>query len=273
MIGTLRIGCVMLAACFAVNGQNAALQQSIGGKYAISTIAPDRSSVVAQGASLVLQRDNLLMHAVSCPSSPVSTYNPKKGRLSQPFGRNFGRGMGGSLLMPGTDTTAMCPQRRFVRGTQLWVTRIDVQKDGILFHLFATPVDGPYYGDLQFPFEKGSSPTSGEALALIGEVLTVQAVQPAAQPAPMQATASQVAVASLSFPSTFVSTQAAADQLKFNADNTFSLQMAGQTYQGTFKVDGNTVELSMPPDTKSVATLQGNQLTDANGQTWIRQGQ
>lgn len=76
--------------------------------------------------------------------------------------------------------------------------------------------------------------------------------------------------ASLKLPATYVSAQAATDQLQLNADNSFSLQEAGQAYHGTFAVNGNTLELSISEsNTKTTATLQGNNLTDSSGQTWV----
>ena len=82
------------------------------------------------------------------------------------------------------------------------------------------------------------------------------------------------AVAPLKLPSTYVSAQATADQLQLNADNSFSLQAAGESYHGTFVVNGNTVELSIrETGDKTMATIQGNNLTDSSGQTWPRRQQ
>jgi hypothetical protein len=69
-------------------------------------------------------------------------------------------------------------------------------------------------------------------------------------------------------PSTYVNAQTAADQIQFNADNSFTLQEAGQSYQGTFVANGNNVELNITGGTKTTATIQGNALTDGNGQRW-----
>jgi hypothetical protein len=78
-----------------------------------------------------------------------------------------------------------------------------------------------------------------------------------------------VPAASLKLPATYASAQAPTDQLQLNADNSFSLQEAGQSYHGTFAINGNTLELSISEsNTKTTATLQGNNLTDSSGQTW-----
>ena len=74
----------------------------------------------------------------------------------------------------------------------------------------------------------------------------------------------------LRLPATYVNAQTPADQLQLNADNSFSLQEAGQTYHGTFAVTGNAMELTIrETSTKTTATLQGSNLTDGSGQTWI----
>jgi hypothetical protein len=77
-------------------------------------------------------------------------------------------------------------------------------------------------------------------------------------------------VVPLRLPATYVSTQAPADQLQLNADNSFSLQEAGQTYHGNFSLSGNTLELRISEtNTNTTAAIQGGNLTDSNGQTWV----
>jgi len=86
--------------------------------------------------------------------------------------------------------------------------------------------------------------------------------------------AAPVAAVSLRLPSTYVSAQAPADQLRLNADNSFSLQDAGETYHGTFVVNGDTVELNIrETGDKTAAKIQGNNLTDSNGKSWIQREQ
>ena len=76
-------------------------------------------------------------------------------------------------------------------------------------------------------------------------------------------------VAPLRLPATYVSAQTPAEQIQLNADNSFSLQEAGQSYQGTFVANGNTVELNISGGPKTTATIQGNNLTDSGGQMWV----
>jgi hypothetical protein len=154
------------------------LQQRLTKQYALATVAKDRSTVLTAGTTLILQRDNLLMYSGSCPTLGVNAY--KNGKVIQPAGSKFLHDLGGSMRMQGGATTADCPQRKFTRGTYLFVTRTDVVKDGVVFQLFATPEnEAPYYAELKFPFEKNSVPPAGEELATIGEVLQIQQDAPA----------------------------------------------------------------------------------------------
>jgi hypothetical protein len=88
------------------------------------------------------------------------------------------------------------------------------------------------------------------------------------QPPPAPAPAPVPAVP-LKLPATYVSAQSPADQIQLNDDNTFSLQEAGQNYRGTFAANGNALEINLSDGTKSTATIQGNNLTDSSGQTWV----
>jgi hypothetical protein len=87
------------------------------------------------------------------------------------------------------------------------------------------------------------------------------------------ATPAAASPAALKLPCLYINSQTPTDQLRLNADNTFSLQEAGQVYQGTFAADGNTVELNITGGPKTTATIQGNNLTDSGGQAWVLQEQ
>jgi formylglycine-generating enzyme required for sulfatase activity len=77
-------------------------------------------------------------------------------------------------------------------------------------------------------------------------------------------------VVQLRLPATYLSAKSPSDQIQLNADSSFSLQEAGQTYHGTFTVNGNTMELSISETSaKTTATLQDGEFMDGSGQTWI----
>jgi hypothetical protein len=79
---------------------------------------------------------------------------------------------------------------------------------------------------------------------------------------------------SLKLPATYTNAQAPADELRLNADNTFALQEGGQTYRGTFVATGGTLKLNISgvPET-TTATIQGSNITDSSGQTWVAREQ
>jgi hypothetical protein len=262
-------------------GPEGLLRQKLNSQFPLTRIAADRSSVTSAGALLVLQKGGLMMYGTVCPSSPLTVY--KKGKLSQPFGATLRRDTLGTMKMPGHDTTSSCPRMTFPSGTRLWVTTVAVQNDGILFRLYSDQIgDQPYYGDLKFQLAKDSVPEPDEALRIIAEVLTVKpaesaggspgpvgAVQPPnGVPGPAGADSGNTAPA-LTLPASYANAQAPGDQLRLNADHTFTLQEGGQNYRGTFAVTGNAVELDITEtNTKTTATIQGNSLIDASGQTW-----
>jgi hypothetical protein len=68
-----------------------------------------------------------------------------------------------------------------------------------------------------------------------------------------------------------VNSQSKEDTLQLKADHTFLLLVAGQTYQGNFQVDGNTIGLKISADTTTNVTIEGDHINDANGQTWVLQ--
>jgi hypothetical protein len=253
------------AAC--VYGQDrdpkSSLQQKLNNQFILTEVARDRSGVVSAGTLLALQKDNLLMYSGTCPSSPVNTY--KSGKLSQSFGHNLMRDLGGSMRMSGGATTADCPQRRFVRGTKLWVTKADVQKDGIVFRLYSTPDNEiPYYADLKFPFEKGSVPATAQALALIGEVLAIQPDPPSqamnnAHPEQPKA-------------SVFISQDDSKDMLELRDDKSFRLIERGRRGVGQYEWSGDTLTLIIGMQRLN-AHLVGDILTDNEGKLWTRKGQ
>ena len=277
-------------------GSQASLQQVIASHISLTQVARDRSAIISAGSSLTTQKDNVLLYMSACPSSPINTY--KNGKVSQSFGRSFLRDLGGSLQMQGDATTANCPRQVMARGTKVWVTRISVSKDGIVFGLYSTPDNATlYYGDLKVAFEKGAVPAPDEAMAKISEVMTIDTpgqasnagsqnlsagqepvrrkkVAPgvATDPPPPPSPQSAGEPSALKLPSVYTNALTPADRLQLNADHTLSVQAGGQSYSGTFQVNGNSLAMTIA-DSPTSATLDGNKLTDASGQVWVLQEQ
>jgi hypothetical protein len=255
------------------------LQQRLNGQFALTQITNDKRDIVRAGAVLVLQKGGLMMYSTASPMPPLNTY--KNGMMSQ-GGSGFGRDLLITMAAPANTTARDYPHRRFVAGEKFWVTGLDVQKGGIVFNLYSDAYEGiRYYGQLKLPFEKGSVPTPDQAMARIAEVLTVQqdddssnsaqlAQVPGLKREDTKPGQGAQQIAPLQLPSTYVSAQTPADQLQLNTDNSFSLQEGGQPYHGTFVVNGNTLELNISETTaKTIVSMQGNNLTDVSGQTWV----
>jgi hypothetical protein len=67
-----------------------------------------------------------------------------------------------------------CTERKFVSGEKFWITDIQNKNDGILVTVFSDPYnDQRYYGDIKFPFVKGSAPNVDDFVKLVGDVVTV----------------------------------------------------------------------------------------------------
>jgi hypothetical protein len=156
------------------------LIQKLKSQFTLTQTTANGSDIVTAGSILVLQKDRLVMYALSNPAPPRSTY--KRGRISKDFG------LGGALVNNMTNPNQAAPdQRMFVAGEKFWVIAIGAVKDGVVFKLYSDPYgDVRYWGELKFPFAKGSVPAADELLNTIAEVLTVQppdnAAAPTAQP-------------------------------------------------------------------------------------------
>ena len=270
---------VHIVAAFVVSGglqaygQNgdakASLQQALSDQFPLTQMTRDRSDVVSTGAVLVLQKGGLMTYSTASPMPPTNSY--RNGKISQ-GGSGFGRDMLITMAAPGNSTAAAHPHRQFVAGEKLWVTGLSIQKTGIVFQLLTDLYNGVrYYGELKFPFEKGSVPAPDQALATIAEVLTVEPAgnSTATGQAAQHEGPTVAPVAPSRLPATYTNAQTPADKLQLNADNTFSLQEAGQSYSGTFSANGGTIELNIRGGPKTTLTIQGNNLTDGSGQTWV----
>ncbi len=250
---------VALFAASGLHGQSGdSLRQSLDSQFILTKLTPDGGDIGQAGAVLVIQKKGLWMYSTASKLPPLNTY--KNGKLS----KSVSRDMAVAMLTKGNTGFMDLPKRSFVAGEKCWVVGLGIEKDGIVFRLLSDPYDNVrYYGDLKFHFEKGSVPTTDQALATIAEVLVVQPSDSAATPGP---------ASPLHLPATYVSAQSPSDRLQLNSDSSFSLQEAGQTYRGTFMANGNTLVINIPEtNTKTTMTIQGNKLTDPSGQTWVSQ--
>jgi hypothetical protein len=148
----------------------------------------DRSDIVTPGDVVVLHKDGLMMCSSASSYAFSNTYN--SGVLSANYKnrakdamKSFGLGhipVFGSGVSAGDAANNGCPSRKFVAGEKFWITGIAREKDGILVSTFSDPYPDPsgdqvrYYGEIKFPFRKGSVPSPDDFLKTVSEVITVQ---------------------------------------------------------------------------------------------------
>jgi hypothetical protein len=155
--------------------QSADLQKQLESAYPLTKATADSTDIVTAGAVLVLEKDNLQM----CPVNlPIPTPNYYKN---------------GSINQGGADGTKT---RTFVAGEKFWVTKIQIQNDGVTFQLLTDPFqDVRYRGSLKVPFPKGQTPSSDQLLATVGQVIKTDAGSGTSEPEQQQAAADAPAAA------------------------------------------------------------------------------
>jgi hypothetical protein len=90
---------------------------------------------------------------------------------------HFGLGGGASATDAANNG---CASRKFVAGEKFWVTGFVAQKDGIQVSTFSDPYPDPsgnqvrYYGEIKFPFARGSVPPMDDFVKTVSDVITVQ---------------------------------------------------------------------------------------------------
>ena len=94
----------------------------------------------------------------------------------------FRSGMGG-----GADATTT---RKFVAGEKFWVTKIQIDNDGVSFQFLSDPLqDVRYHALLKFPFPKGQTPPPDQVLATVAQVIKTDGGDGAPAPDQQQAAA------------------------------------------------------------------------------------
>jgi hypothetical protein len=195
MVQMRNFGVFVAAAAFLCIGMKAQpgapatlIQEKLVSQIKLTKAAADHSDIVTAGDIVVLQKDGLMMcsSASSYPysnsySNGVLTANQKN--RAKDAAKTFGRGLipvfGGGTSASDAANNA-CQSRKFVAGEKFWVTGISVQKEGILVSTFSDPYPDPsgnqtrYYGEIKFPFLKGSVPPVDDFVKTVAEVITVQ---------------------------------------------------------------------------------------------------
>ena len=164
------------------------IQEKLISQIKVTKTTADRSDIVTAGDVVLLHKDGLMMCSADSSYAFSNTYN--NGVLTANFKnrakdalKSFGFGhipVFGSGVSAGDAANNGCPSRKFVAGEKFWVTGITPQKDGILVSTYSDPYPDPsgnqvhYYGEIKFPFAKGSVPPADNFVKTVLEVITVQ---------------------------------------------------------------------------------------------------
>ena len=159
------------------------IQQKLVTQIKVTKTTADRTDIVTAGDVLVLHKDGLMMCSSDSSYAFSNTYS--NGVLSgnlknrvKDAAKSFGFGhipVFGSGVSAGDAANNGCASRKFVAGEKFWITGIVAQKDGILVRAYSDPYnDVRFYGEIKFPFAKGSVPPVDDFVKTVSEVITVQ---------------------------------------------------------------------------------------------------
>ncbi len=223
------------------------------------TLVGANGVVVREGTVLVVQQDGI--NALPAPAEwPCNSYKPGS-RIKQ-------------STMCAVNYSPSKDQARLLQvGEKAYLTAIQFKPAEVVFRVQTCPGDSneaPVRAAVSFQFQKGfvGSMDVKQVRNTIDAVFGIDtpSAPVIADPGPPP----PAPVVPLKLPATYVSAQTQTDQLQLKADNSFSLQEGGQPFHGNFAVNGNNLELHIiESDTKTTATIQGNNLTDSSGQTWV----
>jgi hypothetical protein len=171
--------------------QGGDLQKQLESTYPLTKATADSTDIVTAGAVLVLQKDNLQMDKVNMPIPTHNFY--KNGELNQGGLVGFFNKLGNASLGGGSDAGTT---RKFVAGEKFWVTKIEVQNDGVEFSLLSDPFqDVRYHALLKFPYAKGQTPPPDQLMATVAQVIKTDGDTGGSAPAQQQAAADAPAAA------------------------------------------------------------------------------
>jgi hypothetical protein len=172
----------------------AEIQKQLDARYPAAKATADGTDLVSAGAVLVLQKDHLVMCKVDQPMATANFY--KNGAINQGGlgglikAMNTLSRLGGQAGAPPADT------REFVAGEKFFVTHISTASDGVILTFMSDPIkDQRYKSTLKVLFPKGGSPTPDSAVALVEEVVKVDAPAETAAAAPSNASGAAAAPA------------------------------------------------------------------------------
>lgn len=169
---------LILATASAYAQDTATIQKKLESQYALTQPTADKTDIVTPGAVLVLQKDKLTTVVVSGQMIyAMSTYKDGKINLNAAAkGNKLGEALRkcpAFMHCPTPPPTPETPPTRvFLKNEKLWVTRISVNPDKVVFELFTDAYgDNRFKASLNFPFTIGA--TADDVAKLVAEVFTV----------------------------------------------------------------------------------------------------
>jgi hypothetical protein len=147
----------------------AAIQKQLESTYALTQATADRTDIVTAGSILVLQKSNLLM--TDATKSDVNQNKYQEGKITQNALGRTTRFLG---HLPGAGVAPAGGTRTFVKGEKMWVTKIEVKDNSVVFELFTDQIGDYRYRALLTFFGKGSLPPADQVMKTVAEVFTVQ---------------------------------------------------------------------------------------------------
>jgi len=181
-------GFLLTAASFALAAQaqvgdpGTLIKEKLVSQIKLTKAAAAHDDIVTAGDVVVLHKDGLMMCSSASSYAFSNTYsngvlaanlnNRAKDAAKSFFKGKLPFGGGGGITDAANNG---CASRKFVAGEKFWVTDVTLQKDGILVSTFSDPYnDTRYFGEIKFPFPKGSVPPVDAFVKTVSEVITVQ---------------------------------------------------------------------------------------------------
>jgi len=154
------------------------IKEKLVSQIKLTKAAAAHDDIVTPGDIVLLHKDGLMMcsSASSYPftnmyANGVFTANLKNRAIDAMKHGFMNKLTGGSVTDAANNG---CATRKFVSGEKFWITDISLQKDGILVSTFSDPYnDTRYYGEIKFPFPKGSVPPADDFVKEVSAVITV----------------------------------------------------------------------------------------------------
>jgi hypothetical protein len=160
----------------------AELEQKLNAQFVLAQLTADKTDIVKPGSIFVLEKDGLLMCSTDTKVPPTRFY--KGGSIALPLAGDLGWDLSLKYAQPGA-TSDNVPKREAAAGEKLFVTRILVKNEGVIFQFYSERYENVrYYGQLVFPYDKKAIPPAEDLLKTIAEVVILQAPGSAGEKTP-----------------------------------------------------------------------------------------